>query len=214
MLFLQRGSSRDPGWAQHAGPGLLVWCEDGRCRAASSEIMCLSMVCSLVSPGESRAPSALWGGAGVQKCLFLQWHAHRDGIHPADSLSILLLPACRRSSSVSLLHSILQMYGLILQCLSLMRGVNGQVSLFLGKRGQGDKPLLVVLSFPQKMGMRLFSTPQGLQGVCSNVLPSGLNICQQPDSDWLLMVHCRGTRPLSWMGSALCGHCLPFALLG
>lgn len=57
-----------------------------------------------------------------------------------------------------------------------MRGINEQVSLLLGEREQGDKPLLVVLSFPQKMGMGLFSTPQGLQGVCSDALPTGLNL--------------------------------------
>lgn len=68
-----------------------------------------------VSPGITRAPSVLWGGAGLQKWLFLQWHAHRDGIHPAHGLSMLLFPTGRRGSSVFPLHSTLQMYGLILQ---------------------------------------------------------------------------------------------------
>lgn len=161
-----------------------------------------------VSPGITRAPSVLWGGAGLQEWLFLQWHAHWDGIHPAHGLSMLLFPTGRRGNSVFPLQSTLQMYGLILQGLLLMRGVNEQVSL-LGERGQGDKPLLVVLSFPQKMGMGLFSTPQGwVQGICSDALPTGLNPFQLP-LRWLLMVHCCGARPLSWMGSTPCDHCLP-----
>lgn len=62
--------------------------------------------------------------------------------------------------------------------------INEGGQILLGEREQGKKPLLVVLSFPQKVGMRrrLSPTPQGLQGVCSDALPLGLNIFQQPVS--------------------------------
>lgn len=110
----------------------------------------------------------------------LQLHGYRDEISPAHSVSMLQFPACRRRNSIFLLHGVFQMYGLILQCLLLMKG--GQI--LLGEREQGKKPLLVVLSFLQKMGMRrrLFPTPQGLQEVCNDSLPLGLNIFQQPVS--------------------------------
>lgn len=149
--------SEDPAGTRAAGPELLVWCEDGRCRADMAQKSCAWAWCAPhhVPPGITRAvraPSVLWGGAGLQKFLLLQWHTHRNGIHPAHGLFMLLFPTCRRTNSVFLFHSIFQMYGLILQRLSLIRGVNEQVSLFLGERGQGETPLLLVLSFPPKNG--------------------------------------------------------------
>lgn len=66
------------------------------------------------------------------------------------------------------------------------------------RAGKETSAFCAVLS--PKGGDELFSTPQGLQGVCSAALPMGLSIFQQPGSDWLLVVHCCGTRPLPWMG--------------
>lgn len=123
----------------------------------------LLTVCLLVSPGQSRAPPVLWGGAGGQKFLFLQWHTHRDGIHPAHGLSVLLFPSGRRSSSDFLLHSIFQMCGLILQCLSLMRGVNEQLSLFLGKEG-GEKTSACCALLSPRDGDKALFHPSGSAG--------------------------------------------------
>lgn len=59
-----------------------------------------------------------------------------------------------------------------------MRG--GQI--LLGEREQGEKPLLVVLAFPQKVGIRRELFPTHLQGVCSDALLLSLNAFQQPVS--------------------------------